>query len=181
MARTQKEDGIAVAGETLHALTFFMDQEEYAVELLKVREIMEYREPTVVPMTPAAVRGVINVRGKVVPIVDLAIKFGLADLTISKRTCIIIVEVDVDGADTSMGLVVDAVNEVREFAGDEIEDAPSFGTKVRVDYLQGMGRTKDKFALILDIDRVLSEMEVEAVKKLHDEKRGENQEEGEAD
>ncbi|MDH5804985.1 MAG: chemotaxis protein CheW, partial [Gemmatimonadota bacterium] len=80
MARTQKEDGIAVAGETLHALTFFMDQEEYAVELLKVREIMEYREPTVVPMTPAAVRGVINVRGKVVPIVDLAIKFGLADL-----------------------------------------------------------------------------------------------------
>ena len=157
--------GMAVGTAGFHALTFFMDQEEYAVELLKVREIMEYREPTVVPMTPASVRGVINVRGRVVPIVDLAIKFGLADLTISKRTCIIIVEVNIDGADTSMGLVVDAVNEVREFVGDEIEDAPSFGTKVKVDYLQGMGRTGTKFALILDIDRVLSDMELEAVVK----------------
>ena len=165
MANNPMADAATVEAEALQCLTFFMDQEEYAVELLKVREIMEYREPTVVPMTPASVRGVINVRGRVVPIVDLAIKFGLADLTISKRTCIIIVEVNIDGADTSMGLVVDAVNEVREFVGDEIEDAPSFGTKVKVDYLQGMGRTGTKFALILDIDRVLSDMELEAVVK----------------
>ncbi|MDH5643567.1 MAG: chemotaxis protein CheW [Gemmatimonadota bacterium] len=168
-----KDGGTAIEAEALQCLTFFMDEEEYALELLRVKEIMEYREPTVVPMTPASVRGVINVRGSVVPIVDLAIKFGLADLTISKRTCIIIVEVHLDGEDTSMGLVVDAVNEVRDFKADEIEDPPSFGTKVRVDYLKGMGRTTDKFALMLDIDKVLSDMELEAIKTVADDSEAE--------
>jgi purine-binding chemotaxis protein CheW len=137
-------------------LTFSMADEECAVAVLQVREIIEYDTLTRVPSTPSWIRGVINLRGGVVPVVDLAAKFGLPERPITKRTCIVIVEIGVDGQPVLAGIMADAVSQVVEIAPADIEAAPSFGTGVRVDYLLGMARSGKKFALLLDIDRLLS-------------------------
>jgi purine-binding chemotaxis protein CheW len=141
-------------------LTFFIAGEEYAIGILQIREIIEYNAITKVPTTPIWIRGVINLRGGVVPVVDLAVKFGLAETTITKRTCIIIVEVDLEGERTVMGIIADSVNQVIDLKPDDIEPTPSFGTRIRVDYLIGMGKVENKFVLILDIDQVLSANEL---------------------
>ncbi len=137
-------------------LTFSMADEECAVAVLQVREIIEYDILTRVPSTPPWIRGVINLRGGVVPVVDLAAKFGLPERPITKRTCIVIVEIGVDGQPVLAGIMADSVSQVVEIASTDVEAAPSFGTGIRVDYLMGMARSGKKFALLLDIDRLLS-------------------------
>ena len=136
-------------------LTFHLAGEEYALGILQVKEIITYGTLTKVPHTPASIRGVINLRGNVVPVVDLGVKFGLAASPITDRTCIVIVEANINDMQTVMGVVADSVSQVISMSRDSILPAPAFGTQVRVDYLRGMGKSGDKFVLVLDIDKVL--------------------------
>lgn len=147
-------------------LTFFLADEEYAVNIQKVKEIIEYSSVTKVPKVPHWIRGVINLRGNVVPVVDLAVRFGLDERPITKTTCIVIVEVQQDAENTVMGVIADAVNQVIELNAQDIEEPPAFGTRVRLEYLAGMGKLGKKFALILNIDRVLSAAELPTVAAL---------------
>jgi chemotaxis signal transduction protein len=140
-------------------LTFTVGGEEYAISLLGVREILEYGEVTRVPRTPDHVRGVINLRGRAIPVVDLGVRFGLPPSAPTKRSCVVIVDVTLEGARVLMGLVADAVDQVVELAPEEIEAPPSFGTRVDVAYLKGMGRAGPRFVLLLDVDRLLSSAE----------------------
>jgi len=137
-------------------LTFLLANEEYAIGILKVKEIIEYDTVTTVPKTPKWVRGVINLRGAVVPVVDLAIKFGLELKPVTKTTCIVIVETQFESQNTTIGILVDAVSQVMELATEDLQPVPEFGTRVKVDYLLGMAQLGKKFALLLDVDRVLS-------------------------
>jgi len=152
-------------GQTKY-LTYHLAGEEYAIGILRVKEVIEYGTVTKVPKTPPSVRGVINLRGSVVPVVDLAIKFGLPESPVTKRTCIVIVEVDLDGERVVMGIVADSVSEVMDLLPEDIVEPPPFGTGVRVDYLQGMGKVGKKFVLILDVDRVMSSSELLAAASL---------------
>lgn len=149
-------------------LTFFIAGEEYGVPILKVREILDLGSETLtrVPSAPQCVRGVINLRGSVVPVVDLAVQFGQAPCAFTKLTCVVVVEVALEGELTVMGLMVDAVNQTMELASDEIESAPAFGTVARADYLLGMGNIGKKFVLLLDIDHALSPEELHHNKRL---------------
>ncbi|HEV8435721.1 MAG TPA: chemotaxis protein CheW [Thermoanaerobaculia bacterium] len=142
-------------------LTFFIRDEEYAVEILRVKEIIEYEHVTRVPATPAHVRGVINLRGAVLPLVDLSAKFGNDETATTRTTCIIVVETKPEGELLTLGIVASAVSEVVDIADSAIEPPPSFGTGVRVDYLVGMGKLDGRLVLILDIDRVLSPVEIQ--------------------
>lgn len=141
-------------------LGFYLGGEECGIGLLRVREILEYPVLTRVPTTPHWVRGVINLRGGVIPVIDLAVKFGLQDNAVSKQTCVIIVEVDIEGERTVMGVVADSVSQVIELAPSDIVSPPAFGTAVRVEYLLGLGKQGDRFILLLDTDRVLSAAEL---------------------
>ena len=137
-------------------LTFMIGAEEYAVSLLKVKEIIEYDTITEVPKTPEWVRGVINLRGSVVPVIDLAVKFRQSPSVAGKLTCIVITEVECEGEATVMGVMADSVRQVIDLKPEEIEEPPTFGTRVKVDYLLGMARAGKKFCLILDTEKVLS-------------------------
>lgn len=137
-------------------LSFFIAGDEYAVNILRVKEIIEYDAPTRMPAMPACVRGAINLRGRVVPIIDLAAKFGLPGSTVTRRSCIVVVEVLVDGEPTVMGMIADAVSQVLDLQPGQIENAPSFGTRVRAEYLDGLGTSGQQFVLILNIDRALA-------------------------
>jgi purine-binding chemotaxis protein CheW len=141
-------------------LTFMIGGEEYAVSLLKVKEIIEYDIVTEVPKTPEWVRGVINLRGSVVPVIDLAVKFRLAPSVAGKLTCIVITEVQCEGEATVMGVMADSVRQVIDLKPQDIEEPPTFGTRVKVDYLLGMARSGKKFCLILDTEKVLSTEEL---------------------
>ena len=158
----------AAPPEQAQHLTFSLAGEEFALEILRVKEIIEFTPPTTVPMTPAAISGVINVRGSVVPVIDLAVSFGVGAGKITNRTCIIIVEVRLEGEDTVMGIVADTVNEVTYLTADDIEPPPTFGTHVSVEFLRGIGKVGDKFVLMLDIDRVLSSADLNAVAKIQE-------------
>ena len=147
-------------------LTFFIAGEEYGVPLLRVREILEFDALTRVPAAPACVRGVINLRGSVVPVADLAIKFGQPECAITKVTCVVVVEVKSGDALTVMGLMVESVNQTIELGDDDIESAPSFGTLARSEYQLGMGKVGKKFVMLLDIDQVLSTDELYKVDTL---------------
>jgi purine-binding chemotaxis protein CheW len=125
-------------------LTFFLREEEYAVSIHKVKEIMEYSSITKVPKVPRWIRGVINLRGNVVPVVDLAVRFGLDERPTMKTTCIVIVEVHQDAENSVMGVIADAVNQVIELNPGDIEQPPAFGTRVRLEYLAGMGKLGKK-------------------------------------
>lgn len=137
-------------------LGFALGGEEYAVGILRVREIIEYTAVTRIPSAPPSVRGVINLRGGVVPVVDLAVKFGQAPCTVTRRTCIVVVEVSLDGERLTLGVLADSVSQVMELSAADIEPPPAFGTSVHVDYLLGMGKTPRGFVLILDVERVLT-------------------------
>lgn len=151
--------------ERAQYLGFYIGGEEYAIGILRVREILEYDTVTKVPTTPPSIRGVINLRGSVVPVVDLAVKFGLPESVVSKRTCIVVVEVDLDGERAVMGVLADAVSQVIDLPASEVEPPPPFGTRVRVDCLIGMGRAGRKFVLLLDIDKLLSLDELEITRQ----------------
>jgi purine-binding chemotaxis protein CheW len=137
-------------------LSFQVAGESYAVGVLQAREIIEYTTVTRVPHAPPAVRGVINLRGSVVPVVDLAVKFGLPQSEIGRRTCVVIVECTIEGESTVMGVMADAVNHVLDLGPADIEPAPSFGTRVRSEFLKGMGKLEQGFVLLLDMDKLLS-------------------------
>jgi purine-binding chemotaxis protein CheW len=147
-------------------LTFFLADEEYAINIQRVKEIIEYTTVTKVPKVPEWIRGVINLRGNVVPVVDLTVRFGLQERPVTKTTCIVIVEVEQDSERAVMGVIADAVNQVIDLAPKDIEDPPAFGTRVRLEYLFGMGKLGKKFALILNIDSVLSNTELLTVSTL---------------
>jgi purine-binding chemotaxis protein CheW len=142
-------------------LGFHVAGEEYAVGILRVKEILEYDTLTGVPMTPPSIRGVINLRGSVVPVVDLAVKLGLPESEVTKRTCIVIVEVKLGDEPTVIGVMADAVSQVLDLPPAEIQPPPAFGTRIHVDYLLGMGKAGKKFVLVLDIDRLLSAEELQ--------------------
>ena len=137
-------------------LTFQLATEEFGIRVLKVREIMGIQEITAVPQTPAHIKGVINLRGKVVPVVDLRLKFGVAAADYTQRTCIIVTQVQGESGPVMMGIVVDGVSEVLNLTGAEIEDTPDFGEEISGSYLLGMAKVKGKVKILLDIDRVLS-------------------------
>jgi len=141
-------------------LTFQLAQEEFGIRVLKVREIMGLQEITAVPQTPGHVKGVINLRGKVVPVIDLRLKFGMQAAEYTQRTCIIVTQVQGESTSVMMGIVVDGVSEVLNLSGTEIEDTPDFGDSSGTQYLLGMAKVKGKVKILLDIDRVLSTLEL---------------------
>jgi purine-binding chemotaxis protein CheW len=141
-------------------LTFQLGNEEFAIQVLCVREIMGVQEITAVPQTPSYVKGVINLRGKVIPVVDLRLKFGLLEIEHTQRTCIIVVQIQGEADKLMIGVIVDAVSEVLTLQASEIEDTPDFGNGVATPYLLGMAKIKGKVKILLDIDRVLSAQEV---------------------
>jgi len=137
-------------------LTFTLDKEEYGIALLKVKEIIGMISITSVPRTPAYVKGVINLRGKVIPVSDLRLRFEMAAADYTDRTCIIVVEIQGEDTTIQVGIVVDAVSEVMNIKAEEVEDPPSFGTKVETDYILGMANMDGRVKILLDIDRVLT-------------------------
>jgi len=147
---------VAVQKEEDQFLTFVLGSEMFAIDILGIKEIIEYGNLTTVPMMPDFIRGVINLRGAVVPVVDLSARFGRPTSDVTRRTCIVIVEVDGAGDRQDIGVVVDAVSEVLEIPESEIEPPPSFGAKIRADFISGMGKVKEKFVIILNANKVLS-------------------------
>ena len=147
-------------------LAFRLADEVYAIDILRIREIIEYNLPTSVPMMPGSVRGVINLRGAVVPVIDLAVRFGRPATAVGKRTCFVIVEVEYAGAIHVLGLMVDGVNAVMEIVAEDIEPAPTFGTRVNAEFIEGMARIDGRFVIILDVGRVLSIEEMAAIKSV---------------
>jgi len=137
-------------------LTFALAHEEYGLEILKVREIIGYMDITAVPQTPHHVKGVINLRGQVIPVIDLRAKFGMETTDVTEETCIIVVEISQGSHKFSTGIVVDHVQEVLDIAGEDIEEAPQFGSSVNTDFILGMGKIGDTVKILLDIDRVLA-------------------------
>ncbi|MFO7766734.1 MAG: chemotaxis protein CheW, partial [Pelovirga sp.] len=144
-------------------LTFKLDQEIFALSIAKVREVLDFTEITKVPKTPDFMRGVINVRGGVVPVMDLRVKFGMEPTPQTVNTCIIIVEIIIEGEKTILGALADQVEEVLDLDPDQIEPAPRVGTGLRTEFIKGMGKRDDQFIIILDIDRVFSSEELAAV------------------
>ncbi len=147
-------------------LTFQLATEEFGVGVLKVREIMGIQEITAVPQTPVHVKGVINLRGKVVPVIDLRLKFGLAATEYTQRTCIIVAQLQGESGSMLMGVIVDGVSEVLNLAAAEIEDAPDFGDEAAGQYLLGMAKVKGKVKILLDIEKVLSNQELAGLDKI---------------
>jgi purine-binding chemotaxis protein CheW len=163
----KSESGVAIADERVGKyLTFLLGREEFAIRVLKVREIMGIQDITAVPQTPQYVKGVINLRGKVIPVVDLRLKFCLPEKEYSQRTCIIVVQVQAGGVSLQTGIVVDEVSEVLNLAAGEIEDTPDFGEGATTAYLLGMAKVKGKVKILLDIDRVLSSQELHGLDAL---------------
>jgi purine-binding chemotaxis protein CheW len=151
----------ANAGQEMQQyLTFMLGGEVFAIGILHIKEIIEYGHLTTVPMMPAFIRGVINLRGAVVPVVDLASRFGRKPSEVTRKSCIVIIELDVEGETQVVGVVVDAVNEVLEIAGADIEPPPSFGTRIRSDFIAGMGKVQERFVIILNVNQVLSAEEL---------------------
>jgi len=144
-------------------LSFRLGKEEYAIEVLRVREIMGIQEITAVPQTPAYVKGVINLRGKVIPVMDLRLRFGLAETGHTHQTCIIVLEVHRGLTSTWMGIIVDAVSEVLTLAESDIEDTPDFGNTVAAPYLLGLAKVKGKVKILLEIDTVLTARELAGI------------------
>ncbi len=156
---TQKLD--SYAGKYL---TFSLAKETYGIEILKVQEIIEMVDVTRVPRTPTFVRGVINLRGKVIPVVDLRLKFGMEGKDVSRQTCIVVVYVQNGDSRLTMGMMVDAVSEVLDIAGASIAPPPDFGSQVDTAFLLGMAKSENAVRMLLDIDKVLSTKELSALK-----------------
>ncbi len=153
-----KRSGASVGASQASAqfLTFQLGGEMFAIGILTIKEIIEYGELTSVPMMPSTVRGVINLRGAVVPVIDLQARFGKGAVVAGKRTCIVIVEVEAQGERQVIGVIVDAVNEVVDIPPEDIEPPPSFGSRIRTDFIHGMGKVRGRFVILLELERVLS-------------------------
>ncbi|MBU1171866.1 MAG: chemotaxis protein CheW [Proteobacteria bacterium] len=147
-------------------LTFSLANEEYGIGILKIKEIIGMLPITTVPQTPSFVKGVINLRGKVIPVIDLRLRFGMAGIEYTERTCIIVVEITGKSSTVLIGIVVDSVSEVLNVKGDDIEDTPAFGTKLDTDYIMGMAKLDGGVKILLDIDRVLNAEEMSVVESV---------------
>jgi purine-binding chemotaxis protein CheW len=144
-------------------LTFRLSAEEYGLEILKVQEIIQMQAITRIPRTPEFVRGVINLRGKVIPVVDLRRKFGLEEIEDTERTCIIVVQIHAEQAMHIMGVIIDEVREVLDIPAESIEDAPAFGASIDTEFIMGMGKIGQGVKILLDIDKVLSVQELSRI------------------
>ena len=154
------------AAQPTQYLTFMLGSELFAIGILAIKEIIEYNSLTVVPMMPECIRGVINLRGAVVPVMDLSARFGKPSAQITKRTCIVIVEIEADDGHQDIGVIVDAVNEVLDIPASEIEPAPAFGARIRSDFINGMGKVDGNFVIVLNLDHVLSTSEMSSLAEL---------------
>ena len=152
--------GVASITESIQYLTFKLADEIFALDVAKVREILEVTTITKVPQTPDFMRGVINLRGSVVPVVDMRLKFGMSMTEQTVNTCIIVVEINLDGDSLVLGALADSVQEVVEMEAESIEPAPHIGTKLNTDFIRGMGKVDDHFVMILDIDKIFSSAEL---------------------
>ncbi len=146
-------------------LTFSMADEEYGIGILKIKEIIGMMPITTVPQTPEFVKGVINLRGKVIPVVDLRLRFGMESIDYTDRTCIIVVEIEGNNSTVQIGIVVDAVSEVLTINGEDIEETPTFGTKLNTEYILGMAKMEGGVKILLDIDMVLSTEDIAVLEK----------------
>ena len=153
--RVKNTEGAALEKDGKY-LTFALAHEEYGIEILKVREIIGYIEVTAVPQMPAHIKGVINLRGQVIPVIDLRTRFGMPTADITDETCIVVVEIAQANRTFSTGLVVDRVQEVLDVRGQDIEEAPQFGAAVNTDFILGMGKVGDSVKILLDIDKALA-------------------------
>lgn len=163
-AKNSSEAATGVARDGKY-LTFSLAGEEYGIGILKVREIIGMMPITPVPLAPEFLKGVINLRGKVIPVVDLRRKFGMEEAQVSERTCIIVVEINGSSSHIPMGIVVDAVSEVLNVKSSDIEQTPNLGGNLRADYILGIGKMDGGIKILLDIDRVLNTQEILAVQK----------------
>ena len=146
---------VTVAAVDQKLLTFSLGGEGYGISILKVKEIIGMLSITQVPRTPEFIKGVINLRGKIIPIMDLRIKFGMDEKAYNERTCIIVIEVNIQGSERLLGVVVDTVSEVINISAEEIEPAPEYGSKAEHNLISGMGKVKDRVVIILDIEEVV--------------------------
>lgn len=161
VAEPQKIQNKAVlANGVQQYLTFILGREVFAINILNIKEIIEYGNLTEVPKMPAFIRGVINLRGAVVPVIDMAARFDKPGSEITRKTCIVIIEVEHEDAKQVVGVMVDAVNEVLDIDASEIEPAPSFGAHIRADFIEGMGKIDGRFVILLNVNRVLSVSEI---------------------
>jgi purine-binding chemotaxis protein CheW len=147
-------------------LTFGLAGEEYGIGILKIREIIGMMPVTSVPQTPEFVKGVINLRGKVIPVMDLRLRFGMTSMAYTERTCIVVVEIKGESGTMLIGVVVDSVSEVLNIKGDDIEETPTFGTRLNTDYILGMAKMGKGVKILLDIDRVLKDDEVSVLEEI---------------
>jgi purine-binding chemotaxis protein CheW len=159
-----KKTNSAAASEGKY-LTFSLCEEDYGISILKIREIIGLMTITPVPGTPEFVKGVINLRGRVIPVIDLRVRFSLFPLDYTERTCIVIVEIEKKSGFLTMGVVVDSVSEVLSVKPEDIEPAPSFGTKTDTSYIEGIAKIKKGVKILLNIDKILTDKEVEILKK----------------
>ncbi len=167
LVKVQDEAGLAAGLDHQQYLTFMLGGEMFAIGILAIKEIIEYGNLTEVPMMPDYIRGVINLRGSVVPVVDLSARFGRKSTELTRRTCIVIIEVVSAEDKQVVGVVVDAVNEVLEIAQDQIEPPPAFGARIRTDFIRGMGKVDSKFVIILHVDNVLSLDDLALLEQAH--------------
>lgn len=158
--KTMEQNGKAMADREGKYLTFTLAKEEYGIGILKVKEIIGMMPITTVPRTPGFLKGVINLRGKVIPVVDLRLKFGMQEMAYSERTCIIVVEIAGASGPVLIGIVVDAVSEVLNVKGTDVEDTPTFGAKLDTEYIHGMAKMNGGVKILLDIDKVLTDEEL---------------------
>jgi purine-binding chemotaxis protein CheW len=147
-------------------LTFALANEEYGIGILKIKEIIGMMLITLVPQTPDFVKGVINLRGKVIPVVDLRLRFGIEAIDYNERTCIIVLEMKGLSDIFLIGIVVDSVSEVMHIKGEDIEDTPTFGTKLNTDYILGIAKVEGGIKILLDVDKVLSDEEIATLEKV---------------
>jgi purine-binding chemotaxis protein CheW len=153
-------------GEAGQYLTFVLGAETFAIGIMAIKEIIEYASLTEVPMMPTYVRGVINLRGAVVPVLDLPVRFGKAASAVTKRTCIVITEIVLGSERHTLGLVVDAVNAVLDIPSSEIEPPPAFGASIRTEFIRGMVKVNSKFVILLDVEHALAADEVQALTEI---------------
>ena len=157
-----------IASEISQYLTFKLGDEVFGVDVAQVREILDYIKITKVPQTPDYMCGVINLRGNVVPVIDMRLKFGLEKTNTTVNTCIIVVEVELEEGNTILGALVDSVQEVFELDPEDIEPSPKIGTKLKIDFIKGMGKRDDNFIIILNIDKVFTSEEISIIEKTNE-------------
>ena len=161
--RKSEAQASGAAEQTQQYLTFVLAGEVFAMGILAIKEIIEYAELTEVPMMPEYVRGVINLRGAVVPVIDLSVRFGKPSSPVTKRTCIVIIEIETHNERHVLGVVVDAVNAVLDIPASEVEPPPAFGASIRTDFIRGMGKVSGKFVILLDVNHVLAADEMDVL------------------